>query len=116
MAQPQYLIGDTFEIQFVWQLPNGGDYLRAIFKATVAEFDPEAEKYLVILSQMVAGRQESAAGEPREKEALSQAYWSLVRQLVGRKVLVAYEADDGRSLFMRLTTLTGEHSFFNRFN
>jgi hypothetical protein len=39
----------------------------------------------------------------------------MVGDLVGRKITIAYEADDGRALHMRLTTLTGEHNFFTRY-
>ena len=34
---------------------------------------------------------------------------------VGRRITLAYEADDGRALYMRLETLTGEHNYFSRY-
>jgi hypothetical protein len=39
----------------------------------------------------------------------------MVADLVGRKITVAYEVDDGRALYMRLATLTGEHNYFTRY-
>ena len=39
----------------------------------------------------------------------------MVEGLVGRKITIAYEADDSRALHMRLATLTGEHNFFSRY-
>ena len=43
-------------------------------------------------------------------------YWQLVYQLAGRKAHVAFEAGDGRPLFLRLPTLTLEHKFFTRYS
>jgi hypothetical protein len=39
----------------------------------------------------------------------------LVGKLIGRKITIAYEADDSRALYLRLETLTGEHNFFTRY-
>jgi hypothetical protein len=39
-----------------------------------------------------------------------------VNSLSGNKISLAYEADDGRPLWLRLETLTGEHNFFHRLN
>jgi hypothetical protein len=109
-----YKVGDSFPVQFVWQLPEG-DFVRAVFQAEVLFLVPAAEKYIVRLNQLVAGRQESERGEMRPKEALTKAYWALVGQIMGRKISLAYEAADGRPLHLRLATLTGEHNFFTRF-
>ena len=106
--------GETFPAQFVWQLPHG-DYLRAVFEAEVIEVLPAAEKYVVRLRSLIAGRQETAAGLMQPREKFTQSYWALVSQLIGNKVTLAYEAQDGRPLHMRLETLTGEHNFFTRF-
>ena len=46
---------------------------------------------------------------------MSRDYWQLVGGLVGRRITLAYEADDGRALYMRLETLTGEHNYFTRY-
>ena len=51
----------------------------------------------------------------RPTEQFSKEYWLMVADLVGRKITVAYEADDGRALYLRLATLTGEHNFFTRY-
>jgi hypothetical protein len=109
-----YEIGESFRVQFVWQIPDG-DYLRAVFSAEVLGHEPGSDKYLLRLTEFVAGRQETAVGEMRPAAESSKEYWALVGALVGRKVLLAYEAADGRSLPLRLATLTGEHNFFSRF-
>lgn len=114
MPKANHTIGDSFPVQFVWKLPDG-DFLRAVFEAEILDIVPKADKYIVRLNKLVAGRQETAAGEMRPKEALSQEYWALVGELIGNKVTIAYEVEDGRALHMRLTTLTGEHNFFYRF-
>lgn len=101
-------------MQFAWRLPDG-DYLRAVFEAEVLELVPAADKYLVCLRRLVAGRQENSEGELRPKEKFSRNYWALVGQLVGNRITVAFEAEDGRALHMRLETLTGEHNYFYRF-
>lgn len=106
-------VGDSFPVQFVWKLPDG-DFIRAVFQATVLALIPVADKYMVRLDELIAGRQETADGEMRPKEELSAEYWALVGRLIGRKVTVAYEVEDGRPLHMRLATLTGEHDFFFR--
>lgn len=114
MPTAHYHIGDTFPLQFAWRLPEG-DYLRAVFQAEVLDLAPEADKYIVRLTSLIAGRQEDESGDLRPGEELSREYWSLVGDLVGRKITVAYEADDGRALYMRLATLTGEHNYFTRY-
>lgn len=108
-------IGDTFILQFVWRLPNN-DYIRTLFKVEILDIIDVAEKYMVRLSEIVAGSQESSTGEPRDKADFDKVYWSLVTQLIGQRVTIAWEAADGRALFMRLATLTGEHDFFTRYN
>ncbi len=116
MIQANHQIGDQFNIQFVWQLPDKGDYIRAILKAEVVSFDNTADKYIVRLNELVAGRQESPSGEPRQQPEYSKPYWALVGRIIGKKVEVAYESDDGRPLHLRITTLTGEHKFFRRYD
>jgi hypothetical protein len=108
-------IGESFQVQFVWQIPDG-DYLRAIFAAEILNRDNSSDKYLLRLTEFLAGRQETAEGEMRPVEEVTQEYWSLVDQITGRIVVLAYEAADGRPLHLRLATLTGEHNFFYRFN
>jgi hypothetical protein len=39
----------------------------------------------------------------------------LVDKLVGRRLSLAFEADDAHAIHLRLETLTGEHNFFYRF-
>jgi hypothetical protein len=114
MPVANYEIGQSFDVQFAWKIPNG-DYVRAVFRAAVEDLVPRADKYVVTLTELVAGRQESSEGEMRQAEERSAEYWLLVGQIVGRKVTLAFEADDGRALHLRLATLTGEHDFFNRF-
>ena len=114
MPAAKHGVGDAFSVQFVWHLPDG-DYIRAIFRVTVLALIPMADKYMVRLNELIAGRQETAAGEARAPEELSTEHWALVGRLVGRKITVAYEVEDGRPLHMRLATLTGEHDFFFRF-
>ena len=111
---PHYQPGDSFPVQFAWRLPEG-DYLRAVFQADVLELVPEAEKYVVRLSRLIAGREDDPAGQTKPAEALTREYWDLVGGLIGRRITLAYEAGDGRALYMRLATLTGEHNFFTRY-
>lgn len=115
MLESGFEIGQSFNVQFVWRIPNG-DFLRAIFRVTVLKLDPESGKYVVVLEKFLAGRQEDAQGEMRPPESVDKEHWSLVTDLVGRRISLAYEADDGRPLWLRLETLTGEHNFFNRLN
>lgn len=115
MTDSTYSVGERFKIHFVWQLPEGGDYIRAIFAAEVLLLDGRSDKYLVRLDEFVAGRQESATGEPRDRNELAHDYWQLVLDKVGRKVEVAFEADDERPLHLRLSTLTEQHKFFRRY-
>ena len=76
---------------------------------------PAADKYIVRLTALLAGRQESATGDMRSKDELSKVYWELVGRLVGNKLTIAYEVEDGRAVYLRLATLTGEHNYFTRF-
>jgi hypothetical protein len=113
MIAPNHQVGDIFTVQFVWQLPDG-DFLRAIFEAEVLALDANLDRYLLRLQQLVAGRQETAEGLARPETELAADYWALVGRVVGKKIYLAYEADDGRPLRVRLATLTGEHTFFTR--
>jgi hypothetical protein len=114
MPAANHQVGESFTVQFVWQLPEG-DYIRAVFAAQVLELIPAADKYIVRLTKLVAGRQESATGVMRPIEEVSRDYWGLVGELVGNKLTIAYEAEDGRAIHLRLATLTGEHNYFTRF-
>jgi hypothetical protein len=114
MPSAHYTVGEDFPLQFAWRLPEG-DYIRAVFRAHILDTVPEADKYIVRLLELQAGRQEDEDGQLRPREQFSREYWSMVGDLVDRKITIAYEADDGRALHMRLATLTGEHNFFSRY-
>jgi hypothetical protein len=114
MPTAHYQVGDSFALQFAWNLPDG-DYIRAVFDAEVLDLVPDADKYLVRLNKLIAGRQENSKGEVKVRETFSSEYWLMVDDLVGRKITIAYEADDSRAIHMRLATLTGEHNFFTRY-
>lgn len=107
-------VGGSFPLQFAWHLPSG-DYMRAIFEAEVLDLIPEADKYLVRLNKLLAGRQEDSEGDLKPSETFSNEYWSMVNDLTGRKITIAYEADDSRAIHLRMATLTGEHNFFTRY-
>jgi hypothetical protein len=115
MVDANYEVGQSFNVQFVWRIEND-DFLRAIFLAEVLMLDSESGKYVLLLKEFVAGRQEDAQGEMRLLEDVDRAYWAQVAGLAGRRISLAYEADDGRPLWLRLETLTGEHNFFSRLN
>ena len=115
MSEVAYTVGDIFPLQFVWRIPSE-DYLRAIFNAEVLLLDELSEKYVVLLREFAAGRQESSQGEMRSLEEVAHGYWSLVAGLAGKKIAISYEAGDGRALWLRLETLTGEHNYFQRLN
>ncbi|GAB4157686.1 MAG: hypothetical protein Fur0021_26900 [Candidatus Promineifilaceae bacterium] len=113
MPDHKYNVGDTFPLQFAWHLPEG-DYIRAVFAAKVLFIDLSLEKYVVRLERLLAGRQESDEGEMRPAQTLTGAYWEMVARLPGKKISIAFEADDGRTLYLKFATLTGEHPFFSR--
>ena len=114
MPQAQFQPGESFPLQFAWHLPQG-DYLRAVFEADILDLVPKADKYIVQLSKLIAGRQENEHGELRSQQDYSTEYWQLVNELIGKKITIAYEAGDSRAIHMRLATLTGEHNFFTRY-
>lgn len=115
MPEANYQVGETFRVQFVWKIPDG-DFLRAIFLASVLHIDDVSDKYVVRLKKFDAGRQETPDGVARPVGETAKEYWALVNQLEDRKISLAVEADDGRPLWLRLETLTGEHNFFRRLN
>ena len=114
MVQANHQIGEVFQVQFVWQLPDT-DYLRAVFQATIVGVDEKTDRYVVTLDDFLGGRQESAAGEMRPREAVNPTYWQLVLELIGRKINLAYEVDNGQAIHLRLPTLTREHKFFRKY-
>jgi hypothetical protein len=115
MPETRFTVGELFRSQFVWRLPSG-DFLRAIFELKVVLIDDISDKYVVKLEDFVAGRQETSAGEILPVEAISKEYWALVNRLTGHKISLAFEVDDGRPLWLRFETLTGDHNFFRRLN
>lgn len=114
MPEAHHQPGQSFSLQFAWRLPEG-DYLRAIFQADVLDLVPGADKYIIRLARFLAGREDDVEGQVRPVDELEGEYWDLVRGLAGRTITIAYEADDGRPLYLRLATLTGEHNFFSRY-
>lgn len=113
MPDANFQPGETFSIHFVWQIPDG-DFVRAVFTAEVEALDAQLDRYLLRLTGLRAGRQEDSRGEVRKKEELSRDYWAMVGALIGKRVYLAYEVDDGRPIRLRLDTLTQQHSFFTR--
>lgn len=113
MPDANFQPGETFSIHFVWQIPDG-DFVRAVFTAEVEALDAQLDRYLLRLKGLRAGRQEDSRGKVRKKEELSRDYWAMVGALIGKRVYLAYEVDDGRPIRLRLDTLTQEHSFFTR--
>lgn len=115
MVKANYEAGQSFNVQFVWRIPDG-DFMRAVFSAEVLKLDPESGKYVLLLKEFMAGRQEDSQGVMRPVEEVDSNHWAQVSSLSGRRVALAYEVDDGRPLWLRWQTLTGEHNFFNRLN
>jgi hypothetical protein len=114
MPEAHFQPGQSFPLQFAWRLPDG-DYLRAVYRAEVIDLVAGADKYVARLGLLLAGREDDAGGIPRPLAALEGEYWQLARGLVGRTITIAYEADDGRPIYLRLATLTGEHNYFTRY-
>jgi hypothetical protein len=115
MTDNHFNVGEFFRTQFIWRIPSG-DFLRAIFEVEVMLIDEISDKYVVRLEKFLAGRQETPEGEDRSIEKASKEYWALVNALTGNKISLAFEVDDGRPLWLRFETLTGEHNFFHRLN
>lgn len=115
MPKANYDVGQSFRVQFVWRLPDG-DFLRAFFDCEVMHQDSVSDKYVLRLNEFSAGRQESSSGVMRAFPEVNKQYWAKVVDLEGNKISLAFEADDGRPLWLRLETLTGEHNFFRRLN
>lgn len=115
MPQANRQISETFRIHFVWKIPNG-HYVRALFVAQVLDIDLEADRYLIKLTELLAKREEDERGEGLPEDKHTVEYWEMVYRLISRLAHVAFEADDGRPLFLRLPTLTLEHKYFTRYD
>ena len=115
MPTANHKIGETFRIHFVWKIPND-HYVRALFTARILDIDFSADRYLIVLDDLLAKREEDAQGNGLAEAEHSIDYWEMVYRLTGRKAHVAYEADDGRPLFLGRPTLTLEHKFFTRYS
>ncbi len=114
MPQQNYQMGDSFRLQFVWQVPSR-DYVRALFQVEITSLDLETQRYIVQIQQLLGKRQETAEGEARPAADLTPEYWQLVRELVGRKAAIAYEASSPQPIRLRYETLTREHHYFTRY-
>lgn len=115
MPSANYKVGETFRIHFVWKLPNK-HYIRALFDVKILDIDLSADRYLILLDSLVAKREEDSVGDGLAEKEHTEKYWEMVYRLTGRRAHVAFEADDGRPLFLRLPTLTLEHKFFTRYS
>ncbi len=115
MPTAQYKPHDTFNVQFAWRLEDGS-YLRAIFEAYILDLYPAADKYLVRLTKWIAAREDDPEGNTKPEEDRTHDYWRYIPKITGQRLGLAYEADSGRPLYLRLATLTGEHDFFFRFD
>jgi hypothetical protein len=115
MTDTPHDIGQVIKIQFVWRMTDG-DLLRAIFDAEVQKIDRLSEKFVIRLKNWLAGRQESPDGVMRPLQEVSRENWALVARLPGQRISLSFEASDGRPLWLRYETLTGEHNYFRRLN
>ena len=115
MTEAPHKIGNVINIQFIWRIPDG-DLLRAVFTAELQRIDQLSEKYVVELKKWLAGKQESSKGSLRPLEQVSRDNWALVARLAGQRISLSFEASDGRPLWLRYETLTGEHNYFRRLN
>jgi hypothetical protein len=113
MPEAHFDVGEHFPLQLVWRLPSG-DFIRVIISAEVLAHDTSLDRYLLRLVELIAGRQEGPDGQPRLRSELAAEYWAMVGRILGKKVHLAYEIDDGRPIYLRLATLTGEHTLFTR--
>lgn len=111
---PSYSVGDHFNVQFVWRLPDD-DYLRAVFEVAVVEVHLHEQRYLVALTRLLGGIQEAPDGSYRPKEQFTRPLWAKIVAFTDSRVLVAYEAAT-QPLYMRYATLIGEHTYFTRHN
>jgi len=108
-------IEESFRIHFVWKIPNE-HFVHGLFEAKVLGIDNEADRYLISLPSLLAKKEEDSSGIALPEEQHTADYWDMVYRLIGRKAHVAFEADDGRPLYLRLPTLTLEHKFFTRYS
>jgi len=115
MSREVHEVGESFKIQYVWRIESG-HFLRALFRARVLGHDDSTDKYILLLEEFVAGKQEDAVGETANADELAREHWKTISELVGKKITLAYEADDGRTIRLKLATLTGEHNYFTRLN
>lgn len=108
-------IGESFRIHFVWKIPND-HFVHALFEAKILDIDTEADRYLISLPSLLAKKEEDSNGVPLPEADHTTEYWEMVYRLIGRKAHIAFEAEDGRPLYLRLPTLTLEHKFFTRYS
>lgn len=108
-------VDEQFHLHFVWKLPSE-DFIRAVFQVRIIEIQPHEDRYLVQLETFVAGLQEDETGKARPSAEYDKNWWAHIVALTSRYVQVAYEAADGRPLYMRIGTLTGRHAFFFRYD
>ena len=80
---PNLTVGDTFKVHFVWKLPED-EYARALFEAEIIEVQPREDRYLVILREMIGGRQELPDGTLRTREEMPTRYWRRIVGFIGR--------------------------------
>lgn len=107
--------GERFNVHFVWKLPDG-DFARAVFVAEVESIVEIGSRYQVRLVELLGGRQEAGDSDALRPTAdYDRHHWTLITRLAGQQCTLPFEAADGRPLYLRLPTLTGEHDFFYRF-
>jgi len=85
MSREVHEVGESFKIQYVWRIESG-HFLRALFRARVLGHDDSTDKYILLLEEFVAGRQEDAAGETADTNELAREYWKTVAERLARRL------------------------------
>ena len=108
MRISRWHIGARFEVSMHWKLGDGhGARATARFVAEVKAIDVSRDRLLCRLDELLSLR------TSHPPETLDQDLLARIKQLVGKFAYIPPEAaDEGKTLPLKLTTLTGQHGYF----
>ena len=99
-------VGATLDVNLAWTLPDGGR-LWVVINVEVIEVVEEMMRLECQIKDLPVVRATLSL------EEIDPAIVDGLRNLPGKYVRVPYEATTERHLHLKISTLTGEHSFFS---
>lgn len=101
-----FKVGSTFVVSFQWRLQDD-ILLWASFRVRVQAIVDDTDRLLCRFEEILSLR----TSEP--PETVDDVILNRVKEIVGQYAHIPPEAARGKKLYLKLTTLTGQHDYFS---